>query len=63
MKTCQIPPLGVRMPQELKDQLKLRASENRRSLNSEVVRRLEASLEAEKENAQPAATGQALIQQ
>ncbi|WP_126242308.1 Arc family DNA-binding protein [Burkholderia gladioli] len=48
MKTYQIPPLGVRMPLELKEQLKARAIENRRSLNSEVVRRLEESLEAEK---------------
>ncbi|HEY1998796.1 Arc family DNA-binding protein [Paraburkholderia sp.] len=47
MKTNQIAPLGVRMPPELKDHLKEKASENRRSLNSEVVCRLEESVKAE----------------
>jgi hypothetical protein len=48
MKTSQISPLGVRMPDGLKVHLKEKAIENRRSLNSEVVRRLEESMNAEK---------------
>lgn len=46
MKTSEIAPLGVRMPPELKDRLREAAIENRRSLNAEVVKRLEQSLEA-----------------
>lgn len=36
-------PSPVRLPQELKDWLKHRAIDNRRSMNSEIVARLEAS--------------------
>lgn len=48
MKTSEIAPLGVRMPPGLKEHLKAVAESNRRSLNSEVVRRLEESVAAEK---------------
>lgn len=51
MKTSQITPFGVRMPEELKQELKALADANRRSLNSEVIRRLEDSVAAEKEKA------------
>lgn len=36
-------PLGVRMPDELKQWLKHQAVDNRRSLNAEIVLRLEES--------------------
>ena len=38
---------ALRMPPELKAWLEVRAKENRRSLNSEIVFRLEQSREAE----------------
>ncbi|WP_186095035.1 Arc family DNA-binding protein [Burkholderia gladioli] len=44
MKTPSIPPLGVRMPQEMKDRLKEAAARNHRSLNGEIVARLAESL-------------------
>ncbi|WP_257835237.1 Arc family DNA-binding protein [Burkholderia glumae] len=47
----------------MRDHLKQTAAANRRSMNAEINARLEASFEAEKENAQPAATGQAFVQQ
>lgn len=47
----QIAPFGLRMAPELKELLMKKAGENKRSLNSELVTRLEASLKAEKENA------------
>jgi hypothetical protein len=53
MKTSEIAPLGVRMPPELKDRLKSSAQENRRSLNAEVVLRLEESLAAEEKGKAP----------
>lgn len=37
----------VRMPSGMRDQLKRRAEENRRSLNSEIVYRLETAMAAE----------------
>jgi predicted HicB family RNase H-like nuclease len=39
----KIAPLQVRCPPELREWLKAQAAENRRSLNSEIVARLEAS--------------------
>jgi predicted HicB family RNase H-like nuclease len=39
----KISPLQVRMPPELREWLKSEAARNHRSLNSEVVARLEAS--------------------
>lgn len=41
----QISPLQIRLPHELREWLKVEAERNRRSLNSEVVARLEASRE------------------
>jgi len=41
------PPLRIRLPEELKATIQARAGENRRSMNAEIVRRLEWSLEAE----------------
>ena len=48
-----IAPFGVRMPPQLKEQLTNQAATNFRSLNSEVVARLEQSLKdcTAKENA------------
>lgn len=43
----EIAPFGVRMPPKLKEQLLELAQENRRSLNAEVVARLERSVRAE----------------
>lgn len=39
-KVRDIPPVGIRMPDELKEKLKARAKEQGRSLNSEVVQTL-----------------------
>ncbi len=39
----KLAPSPVRIPQELKDWLKHRAIDNRRSFNSEVIQRLEES--------------------
>lgn len=41
--TRNIKPLGVRLPEELKQWLKDQAEKNMRSLNSELVMRLQAS--------------------
>lgn len=41
--TREIKPLGVRMPEELKQWLKDQAEKNMRSLNSELVIRLQES--------------------
>lgn len=41
--TRDIKPLGVRMPEELKQWLKDQAEKNMRSLNSELVMRLQES--------------------
>lgn len=40
----QLPPTPVRIPDELKDQLKTQAVANDRSLNGEILARLRASL-------------------
>lgn len=63
MRTSDIAPFGVRMPAELKEWLKRRAERNRRSANGEILALMEQARDAEKENAQPAATGQALVTQ
>jgi predicted HicB family RNase H-like nuclease len=42
-KTSDIAPFGVRMPEELKEYLKQAAAENCRSLNTEIIFRLEES--------------------
>jgi predicted HicB family RNase H-like nuclease len=39
----KISPMQVRLPPELKEWLKVEAAKNRRSLNSEIVARLEAT--------------------
>ncbi|WP_197419240.1 Arc family DNA-binding protein [Burkholderia sp. BDU5] len=61
MKAYQIAPFGLRMQPELREYLTEQAQKNFRSLNNEIIQRLEAS--RQKENAQPAATGQALVTQ
>jgi len=43
----QISPTPVRIPDELKDQLKAQAVTNDRSLNGEILARLRASLQGE----------------
>ena len=40
----QIAPLGVRIPEELKELIQSKARENGRSMNAEIISRLEASL-------------------
>jgi hypothetical protein len=57
----QMPGVLVKMPLELKEQLQGAARQRFRSMNSEIVRRLLDSLE--NENARPAATSQAFVQQ
>ncbi len=37
----QIKPFGLRLPPELKQWLSERATENRRSLNAEIIKRLD----------------------
>lgn len=41
------PPLRIRLPEALKTKVQSRAAENSRSMNAEIVRRLEWSLKAE----------------
>lgn len=43
-QTCTIPPTGIRFPENLKEIIKKAAKEEGRSLNSEVVKRIERSL-------------------
>ncbi len=45
--TRQINPFGLRMPPELKEAIQASADKSRRSLNAEVVLRLQRSLEME----------------
>ena len=57
MKMNQIAPFGLRMASELKQELMRRADENKRSLNSELLVRLEESIKSEKGNAPAAENG------
>lgn len=50
--TGLLAPSPIRLPQELKDWLKHQAIDNRRSFNSEVVHRLEASRQADQQSQQ-----------
>ena len=43
----QIPPFGLRLPPEVKEQLEKLAEQNRRSLNAEILVRLENSIQHE----------------
>lgn len=43
----QIPPFGLRLPPELKEELERLAEQNRRSLNAELIVRLEESVKRE----------------
>lgn len=52
----QLPPTPVRIPDELKEQLKAQAVANDRSLNGEILARLRASLQGERVH-QPEAKG------
>ncbi|WP_212644892.1 Arc family DNA-binding protein [Delftia sp. PE138] len=52
----QIPPTPVRIPDELKEQLKAQAIANDRSLNGEILARLRASIQGERVH-QPAMKG------
>lgn len=49
MRTPQIPPTSVRLPDDLKKVLKRAAQANSRSLNNEILHRLKLSLQAELE--------------
>lgn len=51
----RIAPSPIRLPQDLKDYIKHRAIDNRRSFNNEVLVRLEQSREAELKQTQGAA--------
>lgn len=46
-KVANIPPFGLRMPADLKEKIQLSAVENNRSMNAEIVQRLEDSFEIE----------------
>lgn len=50
----KLAPSPVRIPQELKDWLKHKAIDNRRSFNSEVLARLEESQKSEVQHANAA---------
>lgn len=52
----QLPPTPVRIPDELKEQLKALAVANDRSLNGEILARLRTSLQSERVH-QPEAKG------
>ncbi|UOG93182.1 MAG: Arc family DNA-binding protein [Candidatus Thiothrix sulfatifontis] len=43
-------PFGLRMPSDVKEELEKLAEQNRRSLNAEIVVRLEESIKREKES-------------
>ena len=45
--TKQVAPFGLRMPPEVKEELEKLAEQNRRSLNAEIVVRLEQSIHQE----------------
>lgn len=53
MKTRAIQPTGVRIPDELKTWLAEQANKNRRSLNNEIVYRLEESQKQQAEIKNP----------
>jgi len=55
MNTNLIPPTGFRLQPELKEALKAKAKKNGRSLNSEVVQRLEKSIADEQKEKAPGA--------
>lgn len=61
MLTREMPQMKVRLSPELKEWLARQAICNRRSINAEIVLRLEMS--QAKENASLAATGEALLKQ
>ncbi len=46
----QTPPTPVRLPDEMKEQLKAKAVANDRSLNGEILARLRASLRGDEAN-------------
>jgi plasmid stability protein len=48
MESKQISSVLVRLPENLKEQLKQRAAENCRSLTGEIIARLQESLKKEK---------------
>ncbi|MEQ9869207.1 Arc family DNA-binding protein [Pectobacterium odoriferum] len=48
IKVRDIAPYGVRMPDQLKEALTIRAAKNGRSLNSEIVMILQAAVDEEK---------------
>lgn len=50
MKVSHIPPFGVRMPQELKVKIEEAAKKAGRSINAEIVYRLQKSIEDEQQN-------------
>lgn len=52
VKVRDIPPVGIRMPKDLREQLEREARANGRSLNMEIVGRLRRSLEASGEATQ-----------
>jgi len=56
MKMHQIAPFGLRMANDLKHELMKRADANKRSLNSELLVRLEESIKSEQKNAPTALT-------
>jgi len=53
----KIVPFGLRIPEDLKEQLAEHAARNRRSLNSELLKRLEDSLKDGHPSTTPALSG------
>ena len=58
-----INPFGVRMPPEVKAELEKLAEQNRRSLNAEIVVRLEESIRREKDRCISEETLRRIIQE
>lgn len=54
--TSAIPPLGVRLPAEIKEKIKAAAVVNRRSMNAEIVIALEHAFAAKTETKKADAT-------
>lgn len=49
----EIKPMGIRMPPEMREQLKEKAIKNHRSLGGEILFRLEESLRQEEKDKNP----------
>lgn len=55
--------IQLRLPGEVRDWFKTFSEQHNRSMNGQMIELIKEKWAAEKENAQPAATGQALVTQ